>query len=278
MDLPLVDARKFGVVDHLAVEVEPLGVGAGHFMPELHEPHQFAVLIVAGQIGVGVTQAAALLFEREERQDTRPSLALKREVMAVERRGVAPEGDRMEVEREPLGLGEEDRSQGLDPPLQQAALLVADGPVRVGGGERLLGGDVEAGEEAEGLVAVEVIDMTPSLLVEQLQRQKREQCGGGGDHPRAGVPGLGNEPIEAEPGQEGQEKEDARDARADRAAGLEVQLARVRDVGRLGDRSSWARTRAEGPPAAVREKKGDAPPRRSSARKRLAIDLSVEGL
>ena len=59
MDLPSVDARQLGVVDHLAVEVEPLGVGAGDLVPELDEPHQFAVLIVAGQVGVGVAQAAA---------------------------------------------------------------------------------------------------------------------------------------------------------------------------------------------------------------------------
>ena len=198
--------------------------------------------------------------------------------MAVERRGVAAEGDRMEVEREPLGLGEDHRGQGLDPPLQQAPLLVANGPVGVGGGERLLGGDVEAGEQAEGLVAVEVVDMTASLLVEQLQRQEREQGAGGGDHLRAGIPGLGDEAIEAEPGQEGQEEEDARDARADRAAGLEVQLATVGDFGRLGARSSLAGTGPEGSPAAVGEKKGVATPRRQSARKRLAIDLSAEGL
>ncbi|MGZ3303631.1 MAG: hypothetical protein ACXVBG_22370, partial [Isosphaeraceae bacterium] len=138
--------------------------------------------------------------------------------------------------------------------------------------------DVEAGEEAEGLVAVEVIDMTASLLVEQFQGQEREQCGRGGDHLRAGIPGLGNEPIEAEPGQEGQEEEDTRDARADRAAGLEVQLATVCDVGRLEARSFLARTGTEGAPAAVREKKGVATPRRQSVRKRLAIDLSVEGV
>ena len=34
----------------------------------------------------------------------------------------------------------------------------------------------------------------------------------------------------------------------------------------------------ERPPTAVREKKGVVMPRRQSARKRLAIDLSVEGL
>ena len=135
MDLALIDARQFGVVDDLAVEVEPLGVGAGHLVPELDEPHQFAVLIVAGQVGVGVTQAAAVLFEREERQHTRPGFALEREVMAIESCGVATEWDRVEVEREPIGLGKDHGGEGLDPSLQQAPLLVADGPIRVGGGE-----------------------------------------------------------------------------------------------------------------------------------------------
>ena len=154
-------------------------------------------------------------------------------------------------------------------------MLVADGPVRVGGGERLLGQDVESGEQAENLVSIEIVDMTTSLFVEQFQRQQRQQSARGGNHPRAGIPGLGDETIETEPGQERQEEEDTRDSRADRAAGLEVQRATVRDVGRLGARSPSARTAPKGPPAAVREKKGVATPRRQSARKRLAIDLSV---
>jgi len=52
-------------------------------------------------------------------------------------------------------------------------LLVADGPIRVGGGERLLGQDVEPGEHTENLVSIEVVDMTTSLFVEQFQRQER---------------------------------------------------------------------------------------------------------
>ncbi|MGI8514560.1 MAG: hypothetical protein ACR2NT_05365 [Acidimicrobiia bacterium] len=120
--------------------------------------------------------------------------------------------------------------------------------------------------------------MTSSLLVEQFQRQEREQSACGGDHHRTGIPGLGDEAIEAKSGQEGQEEEDARDARADHAAGLEIQLATVRNVGRFGARSFFARTRAEGSPTAVWEKKGVTTHRRQSARKRLAIDLSVEGL
>jgi hypothetical protein len=51
-------------------------------------------------------------------------------------------------------------------------LLSAFGPIGVVGREGLLGGDVETGEQANGLVAVEVVDVTASLLVEQFQRQE----------------------------------------------------------------------------------------------------------
>src|SRR4051794_5042568 len=62
-DLPLIDSRQFWVVDHLAVEVEPPGVGPDDPVPELHEPHQLAVLSGTGEVGVGVAQAAARLFQ-----------------------------------------------------------------------------------------------------------------------------------------------------------------------------------------------------------------------
>src|ERR1019366_3425908 len=74
--------------------------------------------------------------------------------------------------------------------LQQAQLLIPTGPVGVVGCERLLGEDVEAGEQAEGLVTVEVVDMTAPLLIEQFQPQQREQgaCGGGQPPARATGP------------------------------------------------------------------------------------------
>jgi len=151
--------------------------------------------------------------------------------VAVEPGGVAAVGDRVEVEREPLGRGEHHRGQGLDPPLQQPQLLVTHDPVGVVGGERLLGQDVEPGEQAEGFITVEIVDMTAAFLVEQLERQQRQQGAGGGDHPRAGIPGRGDEAIEAETGQEWQEEEDAHETRVERAAGGEVQLAGVGDLG-----------------------------------------------
>ena len=102
--------------------------------------------------------------------------------------------------------------------------------------------------------------MTPPLLVEQFQGQQREHRGGGGDHFRAGIPGLGDELIEAESCQQRQKEEDARDARPDRAAGLGVQLATVRDVGRLRAGSLLAGACPERSSSPVGEKKGGATP------------------
>src|SRR5439155_12163890 len=44
MDLPVVGPRQLGVVYHLAVEVKPLGVGAGYRAPELDGAHELARL------------------------------------------------------------------------------------------------------------------------------------------------------------------------------------------------------------------------------------------
>ncbi len=120
--------------------------------------------------------------------------------------------------------------------------------------------------------------MTSSLLVEQFQRQEREQSVDRRDHLRAGIPGLSDDPVEPEPGQEWQEEENARDARADRTTGLKIQLATVRDVGRLGVRSILPGTHPGRSSAAIGEKKGGAAPWRQSALKRLAIDFNAEGL
>jgi hypothetical protein len=64
----------------------------------------------------------------------------------------------------------------------------------------------------------------------------------------------------------------------ERAAGREVQLAAVRNFGRLGAWPVLAGACPEWTSASVREKKGGVTPRRQSARKRLAIDLKAEVL
>lgn len=178
----------------------------------------------------------------------------------------------------PAASGNITGARALTHPCNRPSCLGADGPVGVVGRERLLGEDVEAGEQAEGPVAIEVVDVTAAFLVEQFQRQERQQCTRGGHHRRAGIPCLRDQTVEAESGQQRHEEEEARDARAERAAGREVQLSTVRDFRRFGAGSVLARARPERSPATVREKKGGATPRRQSTRKRLAMDRSAEGL
>ena len=67
--------------------------------------------------------------------------------------------------------------------------------------------------------------------------------------------------------QQGHEEEKARDARAKRAAGREVQLATVRDFGRIGARPVLGHAGSTWTSASVREKKGGVTPRRQSATK-----------
>jgi hypothetical protein len=53
-------------------------------------------------------------------------------------------------------------------------LLPASGAVGVSGGVTLLGRDVQPGEQADGLVAAEVVDVAAPLLVEELQGEQAE--------------------------------------------------------------------------------------------------------
>jgi hypothetical protein len=94
----------------------------------------------------------------------------------------APEGDGMEIKAEFLGVGKQQRSQAGDPPRQQSLLAGACGSVGVVGGVALLGQDIQAGEQSEGLVEVEIGDVAASFFVEQLQSQQTEQGRWRGDH------------------------------------------------------------------------------------------------
>ena len=107
----------------------------------------------------------------------------------------------MEVQREGVGCGEQGRAQGRDPATEQAELVLTGGAVGVIGGEGLLGEDVQPGEEAQGLVEVEVVDVAASLLVEELQGQEGQDRCGRGDHLRARIVGGDDEPVEANSGQ-----------------------------------------------------------------------------
>jgi hypothetical protein len=78
----------------------------------------------------------------------------------------------VEVQRELAPVGEQQPAQRLDPPRQQGLLVGPGAAVGVLGREGLLGRDVQAGEQAEGRLEVEVIDVTETLLVKQLQQQE----------------------------------------------------------------------------------------------------------
>ena len=200
-------------------------------MPELDEAHQLAILVGPSQVGVGVAQAATLLFQCEEAQHARPGDPAAWEVMPIEARWLAAVGDGMEVEREPRGIGEHHWSQRFDPPLQESLLLVPTSAVRIIGCERLLGENVEPGEQAEGLVEVEVSDRAAALLVEELQRQQGQHRSRGGDHCRAGILGRRDQAVEAQLRQQGREEEDAGHACAEGSPRREAQCSAVRDLG-----------------------------------------------
>ena len=210
-------------------------------VPELDEAHQFPRLIGAGQIGVGIAQDPALGLLREEAQDTGTGLAAAGEEVVVQGGGIAPERDGMEVQREDLPLGEQQRCQGGDPAGEELLLVGPLGAVGVIGGVGVLGQDVEAREQAEGLIEVEIADMTAPLLVEQFQRQQAQQGAGGGHHLRAGIAGPVDDLVEAEAGQQGQEQEDAGDPSPQAASRGEVQSSTIghsRDL--RADGCGWA--------------------------------------
>ena len=60
--------------------------------------------------------------------------------------------------------------------------MITLGAIGVFGGERRLGQDVQAGEETECLITVEITEVTTSLLVQQLQGEQVQQRAGGGHH------------------------------------------------------------------------------------------------
>src|ERR1022692_813798 len=116
---------------------------------------------------VGVAQATALLFQCEECEHTRAGDAASRQVMAVQARRLTSIGNRVEVKREPRGLGEQHRTHCSDPAREQGLLLLTAGTIRIVGGEGLFGENIESREETESFIEVEVADVASSLLVKQ---------------------------------------------------------------------------------------------------------------
>jgi hypothetical protein len=135
VDATAADPGQLRIRDDLAVEVQPSGILAGDGVPEFDKTHHLARLIGADQVGVGRAQDATLLLLGEETRDARPGLASHRQVVGVQGRGIAAERDGVEVRGEVVPLGEEERSQRLDPAREQAELMVAAGAIGVLGGE-----------------------------------------------------------------------------------------------------------------------------------------------
>src|SRR4051794_18849839 len=184
----------------------------------------------------------------------------------------------MEVEREGVGLGEQRGTQSRHPAAEQPELVLAGGPIRVIGDEGLLGEDVQPGEEAEGLIEVEVVDVAASLLVEELQRQQGQDRGGRGDHLRAGIGRGDDEPVEVDLSQQGQEEEDPGRTGPQPPPGGQVQGPLIGDGGLVRPALVLATRSARGSSTAVGDEKGGMSWPRTSCRNRLIRTLRAAGL
>ena len=132
---------------------------------------------------------------------------------------VASVRDGMEIEVEDFRFGEEQRRELADPAVQELFLVDALGAVGVIGRERFFRQDVEAGEESERFIVIEVVDVRASFLIEEFEDKQAEEGVGGGNHARAGIAGFADEAVDPEPCEQGKEQEESGDTRAE-ASGL----------------------------------------------------------
>src|SRR5262249_41049677 len=142
----------------------------------------------------------------------------------------------------------EQAGQAADPTGQQLLLLRPFAAVGVGSQKRPLGEHIQAGEQAQARVAVEVVDVAAAFLVHELQQQQAEQRGGGGNDRRAGVAGAADELLKAQRGEQGQEQEHARQAAAQATPRDQAQGSRIgsRD-GQANSRRGWLGGRTSAP-------------------------------
>ena len=115
---------------------------------------------------------------------------------------------------------------------------------------------IQAGKEAEGLIEVEVVDVTAPFLVEELERQQRQQGAQGGDHLRAGIASLGHDLIEAKLDQQRQEQEGAGHARPAPAWRRQAQESLISDCGFVRAMPLIAERLARWSATAVEDEKG----------------------
>ena len=206
-----VEPVHLGVCREPRIEVDPRGVRAQDRPAELDELEQLPRRLVTNDGRVRVAQEPGFHGLGEEGEDAGDGLATHRDVVVFQAVVLAAMRDRVEVQAERVGPGIESRQQAGDPSGEQALLILPDRPVRVVGGEGRLRQDVQAREEPQGLVEIEVADVTPPFLVDQFQGQQAQQGRGGRDHAGAGVTRLPDQVVEAQLGQERPEDEDARD-------------------------------------------------------------------
>jgi hypothetical protein len=165
--------------------------------------------------------------------------------------------DGVEIEVEDFGLGKQPRRELADPGAQELFLVMALGAIRIIGRERFLRQDIEAGEESEGFIEIEVVDMTAAFLVEEFEDQQTEDGVGGGNHARAGVASVANQALEAELGEQRHKQEQPGDTCADGAITVESEQPAIGDGRSIGARLRWS---AGGPSARDRGEKGGVRP------------------
>ena len=140
---------------------------------------------------------AALLFFRLAQIEAAKLMRQSAIAAVFEIRFLAAMSDRIEVERERIGIRKQQRRQLFHPAFQKLNLIVANRLIRILSGITLLRKDVESSKQTERFVAVEVIDMTQPFLVEQLKCQETEQRIHRRYHLRSGVVGCSDNLIKS---------------------------------------------------------------------------------
>jgi hypothetical protein len=211
-----VEPVHLGVRREPRIEVDPRGVGAQDRAAELDELEQLSRCLVANDGRVRVAQQPGFHGLGEERENAGNGLATHRDMVVLQPVVLAAMGDRVEIQAERVGLGIEPGQQLGDPSGEQALLILPDRAVRIVGGESRFGQDVEAGEDPQRLVKIEVADVASPFLVDQLQGQQAQQRRGRRDHAGAGVTGLLDQLAEAQLRQQRPEGEEAGNAGLER--------------------------------------------------------------
>jgi len=95
---------------------------------------------------------------------------------------VAAIRDGVEIKVEDFGLGKQLRRELANPAAQELFLVVALGAIGIIRSEGFLRQDIETGEESEGFVEIEVVDVAAAFLVEEFEDEQAEDGVGSGDH------------------------------------------------------------------------------------------------